>query len=280
MSYIYRLDSDNYTVKDNGNTLFLDFGIIHKDITITYSDRPLLRYPGGKSRAVKLIASLIPKNITELCSPFLGGGSVELYCAARGIKVTGYDVFQPLVEFWQHALNCPNSLANEVEKYYPLERETFYRLQKLQNNFSTSFERAAIFYVLNRSSYSGSTLSGGMSPNHPRFTLSSINRLRNFYNPNIQVEGKDFKESIPLHKNTFLYLDPPYLIENHLYGRNGDAHKDFDHQSLNELLINRENWILIIIPLKYSKCIKITKYYTLNGNMECQMIKNQKKYSY
>ena len=37
-----------------------------------------LRYPGGKSRAVKLISSLVPQ-FDEFREPFVGGGSVFIY---------------------------------------------------------------------------------------------------------------------------------------------------------------------------------------------------------
>jgi site-specific DNA-adenine methylase len=37
-----------------------------------------LRYPGGKSKALKFIAPLIP-NFEEYREPFLGGGSVFIY---------------------------------------------------------------------------------------------------------------------------------------------------------------------------------------------------------
>ncbi len=66
-----------------------------------------LRYPGGKSRAVKHILPLIPEDCEELCSPFLGGGSVELAVAARGTPVHAYDVFEPLVWFWNALLSDP-----------------------------------------------------------------------------------------------------------------------------------------------------------------------------
>ena len=62
-----------------------------------------LRYPGGKSRAVKTIREYIPTETKKLCAPFLGGASVELACAADGIKVYGADAFEPVVNFWKHA---------------------------------------------------------------------------------------------------------------------------------------------------------------------------------
>ena len=75
-----------------------------------------LRYPGGKSRAVEKIMPYI-RNLDcgELCSPFLGGGSIELKCAEEGMTVHGYDLFQPLVWFWQELLADPAKLVKAIE---------------------------------------------------------------------------------------------------------------------------------------------------------------------
>ncbi|MDA8215915.1 MAG: DNA adenine methylase [Nitrospiraceae bacterium] len=69
--------------------------------------KSLLRYPGGKSKAIDIICKLIPEGTTELCSPFFGGGSVELACTSKGIRVYGYDIFEPLVEFWHVYYQIP-----------------------------------------------------------------------------------------------------------------------------------------------------------------------------
>lgn len=215
-----------------------------------------LRYPGGKSRAARRIAEMIPAAEMHLCSPFLGGGSVELVCAARGMTVFGYDIFEPLVDFWKILLRKPEQLAEEVSGYYPLSKEKFYRLQSVQLEQMSQLKRAAIFYVLNRSSYSGATLSGGMSPGHPRFTESSIERIRKFRNDRMTVESADFRESLDRHTEHFLYLDPPYLIKNMLYGKKGDTHRDFPHEELCGILKKRERWIL-----SYNDCPEIRDLY-------------------
>src|SRR5574338_1142976 len=207
-----------------------------------------LRYPGGKSRAVKIISKYIPKNTTALCSPFFGGGSVELACAQNGIRVYGYDSFESLVDFWQLLLSNPKKLANNVQKYRPLKKEKFYDLQKIQLESKSKLERATVCFVLKRTSFSGSTLSGVMASggphNHPRFTKSSIDRLRKFKIKNLTIQLADYKKSIPRHKNMLLYLDPPYLIQSKLYGKKGDLHKNFDHIGLAKILKKRNSWIL------------------------------------
>ncbi|MCC6286687.1 MAG: DNA adenine methylase [Chitinophagaceae bacterium] len=222
-----------------------------------FTSRPLLRYPGGKTRAVDFIIQFFPFNIQTIVSPFIGGGSIELALSSKGVKVYGYDVFNPLVEFWQCALRQPGSLADEVEKYFPLAKDEFYKLQQTQTTLKTKLQRAAAYYVLNRSSFSGSTLSGGMSPGHPRFTTTAIERLRRFNNPNIIIAKADFKTSLLKHALDFAYLDPPYLIKSTLYGNKGDAHKGFDHEALADILSKRNKWIL-----SYNDCDEIRKMYS------------------
>lgn len=215
-----------------------------KKSATSWTKRSPLRYPGGKSRAIDVIRAYFPKGVTELLSPFLGGGSIELTLAQEGVRVHGYDSFAPLVDFWQQLLAQPDELADLVEAYFPLEKSAFYELQKQQQNLPTAIERGAAFYVLNRASFSGSTLSGGMSPQHPRFTQSSIDRIRHFRNPNLTVHCADFKASLQQHPHLFAYLDPPYLIKNALYGKKGNTHRGFDHEGLAEILTKRRNWIL------------------------------------
>lgn len=215
-----------------------------------------LRYPGGKSRAVNILSGYIPEGTREMCSPFFGGGSFELHCANSGIIVYGYDLFTPLAEFWQCLIENKNKLASSVKKFYPLSKDKFYELQKKQSQYKSKYTRSAAFFVLNRSSFSGSTLSGGMSPNHPRFTETSIQRLIDFNVENFSVGNLDFSSSIRMHDDILLYLDPPYMIEENLYGKKGDTHKNFDHYGLADILKSRDQWIL-----SYNDCDDIRQIY-------------------
>ena len=198
-----------------------------------------LRYPGGKTRAVKLIMEHIP-DCGELCSPFLGGGSVELAVAARGTKVYGYDIFEPLAWFWKALAEDREALADMADSYRKdhedykkgdvqlrgLLKDDFKNLrEELREETEYSLENAAKFYAINRSSFSGATFSGGWSrkASYARFTDSSIDRIREFEEPNLTVGHADFKESILTHPDAFLY---------------------FDHQGLFELLKDRKSWVM------------------------------------
>ena len=216
-----------------------------------------LRYPGGKSKAVKQILNFLPEGLDTLCSPFLGGGSVELTCASEfGVKVYGYDAFKPVADFWQELLENPSALADKIRKYHPLRHADFHAFQNEYKDLKDRLSLAAIFYILNRASFSGTTFSGGMSPGHPRFTKEGIERLADFRVGAFVVGHADFKDSIAQHDNDFLYLDPPYANGKNLYGMKGDHHSGFDHDGLASILKKRERWLL-----SYNDCPMIRDLY-------------------
>ena len=83
-----------------------------------------LRYPGGKTRAVKQILPLLPKEYSEFREPFVGGGSVFL--AAKQRKNADYiinDLNFDLFCFWKHAKENNNSLYEAVKKIKDLEHD-------------------------------------------------------------------------------------------------------------------------------------------------------------
>ena len=222
-----------------------------------------LRYPGGKTRAIKHLLPHIPEG--DICSPFLGGGSLELVLA-EDRKVYAYDAFYPLYNFWNCLLTDKEELVKEVRALHPLDKEGFKALRELikayNSNHPQSYVAAAAYYAINRSSFSGATLSGGFSQQAAdgRFNENSIKRLENFHAPNLEVGFMSFEESIELHENKFLYLDPPYFLgdkSNKLYGKAGDMHEGFDHELLHLLLTNRQNWLLC-----YNNCEYIRDLYS------------------
>lgn len=214
----------------------------------------LLRYPGGKTRAIKTLKNYIPKNTVEICSPFFGGGSFEIYLSQQGIKVFGYDNFKPLVSFWKSLLNDKIRLYKEVSKYHPLSKIEFYDLQKEIHNLTDETKIGAAYYVLNRCSFSGTGLSGGMSPSHPRFTNRQVENIINF-NDYFNIEKLSFEKSIKKH-DCLIYADPPYLINQKLYGNKGNMHTDFNHELLANMLNCRGNFIL-----SYNNCDEIKQMY-------------------
>lgn len=214
-----------------------------------------VRYPGGKFRARKILTNYIPDEATRIVAPFFGGGSFELHLTGSNKQVTGFDGFPLLAVFWECMLEDPTRLAKLIEAHLgTVTGEKFKQLQKRlkaiteYSEVDDRFEIAADFFIVNRCSFSGATLSGGYSreSSTTRFTQSSIDRVRNFKNNNLDVRYGLFEETLKLESlesvtADFLFLDPPYLLDsgkNSLYGIGGDLHKTFNHALLKEMVVN------------------------------------------
>ena len=74
-----------------------------------------LRYPGGKSRAVKLIATLLPE-FDEYREPFLGGGSVFIRAKQcfPDKKFWINDLYFELYKFWEMSQKTLQQLTTQV----------------------------------------------------------------------------------------------------------------------------------------------------------------------
>lgn len=163
----------------------------------------------------------------------MGALSLELELLEQGLvdQVIGYDIFDPLVQFWQMALRLAPSVAIRAKILWPkLNRDAFYCLRDRFDELDADVDRAAAFFALNRSSMNGLGFAGGYSPEHKRFTAASIEKLASFREPRLDVYLDDFKLSIPRHHQDLTFLDPPYMqASNNLYGIKGRLHKKFQH---------------------------------------------------
>lgn len=217
-----------------------------------------LRYPGGKTRAIKILEKYVPSNIKKLYSPFFGGGSFELYIKNKTqIKIYANDKFEPLYNFWNCAQLDKQKLIQEINKLHPISKDMFINCKNILNDVKNeTFLRAACYFAVNRSSFSGSTMSGGFSEEsaQKRFTKSSINKLTNLDLTDIEFLNQDFSDFISnIPNKKFIFMDPPYYLgkNSKLYGNNGNLHENFDHVKLYDCIKNRSNWILCYNDCQY-----------------------------
>jgi DNA adenine methylase len=238
---------------------------------MTNNNSPL-RYPGGKTRACKLIDNIINeyfdlKNFDNLLSPFFGGGSFEFYFQNKyHYKVVANDKFKPLYNFWRQIKIDKNKLSEELKKIKYVSKELFidYRKTILDlNDNDEPLQQAIQYFIINRCSFNGSTLSGGYSKEASlkRYTLSSINKIEVMDFGNIEIYNYDFEYFIHnlTNEKTLLFLDPPYYLDKQsskLYGNNGDMHENFNHELLYEIIKIKKNWILT-----YNNCDFIRNLY-------------------
>lgn len=221
-----------------------------------------LRYPGGKSRAVELISQLIPE-FDEFREPFLGGGSIFIYAKQRfpNRKFWVNDLYYELYKFWEMTQKDVDALIYKIYEWrnqFPIGKELHKFLNTNLEGFN-DLERAAAFFIYNRITFSGTSLSGGYSEHafSGRFTESSIQRLGQLAKVinGSTITNLDYKELVKKEgENVFIFLDPPYYsaTKSALYGKNGNMHKSFDHTKFAETMRNCEHkWLITYDDSKY-----------------------------
>lgn len=220
-----------------------------------------LRYPGGKTRACKILHEIFNKNfdtteIDTVISPFFGGGSFEFYLQNKyKYKIVANDLFEPLYNFWTSCKNERELLCNSLYSVQGVTKEFF-------NECKASVNLPYNYFIVNRCSFSGSTCSGGFSPeaSKKRFTKSSIDRIKNLELDSFEMFNQDFTTFLDqdFTDTSFLFVDPPYYLEkkSKLYGTKGDLHLNFNHTRLFEILKTKKNWMLT-----YNNCDYIRELY-------------------
>jgi len=204
----------------------------------------VLRYPGGKAKALKTILGHIPKHFEEFREPFVGGGSVFINLKQTISDSTNFiinDMNTDLYFFWYFLKEDGDEFKNAViskKKEFCSGRDLFNYYKNSDTKWDT-FERAVRFFILNRITFSGLVDSGGYSQAsyEKRFTDSMIEKLIPLSEliQDVTITNDDY--SYLLNKkgeDVFIYLDPPYLNskESKLYGVNGNLHTKFNHKKL------------------------------------------------
>ena len=198
-----------------------------------------LRYPGGKSRAIKFLSQHLPK-IESYREPFLGGGSMALYVTQTypNTDVWVNDLYYPLYAFWmtlrdhgQQLCDDLRELKTELGESYDAHKMAFDDAKDKLNN--DLYESGFNFYVANKCSFSGLTANSSFSKQASRanFTFRGIDKLPALSEliQGWRITNHSYEEML-YGSNAVVFLDPPYAIKDNLYGNKGDMHKSFDHE--------------------------------------------------
>lgn len=232
-----------------------------------------LRYAGGKTLAVGLIVEMLPDNLKRIVSPFFGGGSFEIACAKElDLKVKGYDIFDLLVNYWQHQFAEPEAMQKYLKKYKPT-RDGFLEVKERMKGqwkgtklVKNKLELAALYYFNHNTSYGPHFLGWPSSVylQQKRYAVM-MEKSRKLKLSNITVECESFEDVIKKYPNDFLYCDPPYYLDGDsktfigLYPHRNFPihHKGFRHDKLRDLLLNHKGGFI----LSYNDCSVIREWY-------------------
>lgn len=224
-----------------------------------------LRYPGGKSRLIDFIKSVIGQNNLTggtYIEPFSGGAAIALALAIDGYmeRVVINDFDRSIFAFWHSILNHTSLFIDKIRST-PLTIEEWLRQRDIQRNKLNEdlFDLGFSTFFLNRTNRSGvlkAGVIGGLNQTGPY-------KIDARYNKEELIERilliSDHKEKIILHNDdainllrryrnispkNLIYLDPPYYVKGReLYV---NFFKDDNHIALSQAVQRRNNlnWII------------------------------------
>lgn len=239
--------------------------------------KPILKYPGGKSKEIKHFHQFIPDHNTYI-EPFFGGGALYFHTEPKRAIIN--DVNSSLIYFYKDLTSNfelvkqeLNTLQNEYKnnreifmerkKKNPLERvedpneKIYYRIRDMFNNkIKREYCYATIYFYINKTAYSGMIRYNSKGEfNVPYGRYANFNTSLLTYDhydllKNSKILNTDYSKVFDLAKpNDFIFLDPPYDTTFSEYGNEvftGDFNED-SQRKLAEDFKNLDSKAMIII---------------------------------
>jgi DNA adenine methylase len=180
----------------------------------TQTCKPILRWPGGKTRMIKKLLPKIPPHVCY-CEPFAGGLAV-LFAKERSPVEVINDINGDLVALYLNAQRHLPELMRQIESAIS-SRQMFHLYGK--NPGLTEIERAARYLLRNRNSFSGNCKSfavaktRGGNASLDREKLNALLAAAHERLNRVTIENIPYERCFANYdaRESFFFLDPPYL---------------------------------------------------------------------
>lgn len=202
----------------------------HINVSLNKRASPL-RYPGGKSKIIPYILSLLKSGSTRtLVGAYAGGASVELALLMAGIidELVLNDLDFGIYALYWTIKHAPHELIHRIQTTVPTHDDFFACQAVIKSDYHacTIFEAAWAQLLVNRLAYSGiykANPLGGRAGNK-RDLLSRWNpddlcrRIRRIHKVSdritlFNVDACQLIEEYFWRNQTTIYLDPPYALK-------------------------------------------------------------------
>ncbi len=215
---------------------------------------PIIWY-GGKGNMVKTLLKYIPTHKTYV--EVFGGGASLLFAKIPS-KIEVYnDLNSGLVNLFR-VIRDPKKFKKMYKKVYltPYSREE-HKWAVEHCDDGNDVDRAYAWYVMIRQSFSGCVRTWGLNVNtsdsfarNIKIYLNSLKRLPQIHQrlSLVQIENNDFRRILKTYdsKNTFFYVDPPYVLSTRKGGKVYEHEMtDKDHQELIDLLLDVKGKVML-----------------------------------
>jgi DNA adenine methylase len=171
--------------------------------------KPILRWPGGKTRQLKFILPLIPKHRTYI-EPFAGGLAVFLAKERSPLEVVN-DIHGDLIALYRNVQYHVDAIVSEIE-FALNARQNLVEYQAQPG--LTEIQRAARWFVCNRISWAGIGRTFGCQGARAsrRGAMEAVLAMHERLDRTV-IEQIPFDRCVKNYdrKHTFFFFDPPYL---------------------------------------------------------------------
>lgn len=176
--------------------------------------KPILRWPGGKSRMLKHLLPLVPPHVCY-CEPFAGGLAVLLAKQRSTVEVIN-DINGDLIALYRNLQYHLPELLRELD-YLFAARQNIHDFMAQPG--ITEIQRAARFLLKNKTSFGGNMQSFGVCKTRGGgvgFSRASNTELLGAAHQRLDkvvVENISYDRCLKLYDSpeTFFFIDPPYL---------------------------------------------------------------------
>lgn len=220
-------------------------------------------YVGDKYKLMNQINELIPEDINQYIEPFVGGGSSAINSKGRTYILNDIDEYviklhKKLIEFSNkpdelfskifnlieyYGLSCsfkgimvPDELKKKYAKtYYAKYNKEAYN--KMKDDFNNTKDIILLYLLLiygfNHMIRFNKSGKFNLPVGNVDFNRNVYNALNNYLefirNNNVEFYNKDYKEfllDINIDNNSYVFLDPPYLISMSEYNKRWNEDKE------------------------------------------------------
>ena len=186
---------------------------------------PILKWVGGKRQLLSEIIPLIDESCDNYVEPFIGGGAVLFRLQPKKAIINDYNT--ELINVYKTVRDDLDGLVALLKKHEKYNSSDYYyevRALDRTPDFDkmSNSEKAARIIYLNKTCYNGlyrvNSLGQFNSPygkyKNPNIVNEVVLRaISKYLNGNeISIRSGDYKDVLnDIEKNSFVYLDPPYM---------------------------------------------------------------------
>lgn len=210
---------------------------------------PIVKWVGGKRQLIDSLKANLPKKFDYYIEPFVGGGALLFELQPNNAIINDFN--EELMNVYTVVKYHPDELIEILKVHKDNNTEDyFYEIRSLDrdsNSYKLSdIERAARILYLNKTCYNGLyrvNSSGQFNTPYGKYknpnivnepTIRAVSKY--FSDNNIQINSGDYKDVLKeVKKNTFVYLDPPYVPISTSSSFTGYTENGFDINKQKEL---------------------------------------------